>query len=452
MIQKISQSSQSTKYEQIVAEYLSDNGSLVVYSDDQNFIKLIQYVVYKQLSISTKCLYCSSDVTSIFNYLQKRQKNQLPSLLFIEREINRSSTNDVIKQMKSHFDELKVIVLTDEAEKSLLVLLYELGVDNFITKPLTINTLVEKIAFTVQPPGKLGQMIEAAKTHLAHGEYESALEQANRVLEIKPNSPAGLMVLGDAYKQLDQHEQAVGCYQKAHQSERMYLEPLKKLSECYREAGQKNEELKSLKKLNELSPLNVDRKMFIGEIELDLGNADGAEYYFEEAVKLIKKQAREDVSKINLEIAEKLLAVDPERSEKYYRKAIESRQNVLDKNDVSIFNRLGIALRKQGKPKDAVAEYKRALQLSPEDGGLYYNIAMAYLEGKEYKLAESAIRKALEKSPQLTSNNEIITYNIAMIYYFNRRPEQAIDLFRQALSINQDYEPAQKMLNKLKPQ
>ncbi len=452
MIQKISQSSKTTQYEQTVSDYLKDNGSLVVYSDDQNFIKLIQYVVYKQLSISTKCLYCSSDVTSIYNYLQKRHKNQLSSVLFIEREINRTDTSDVIKRMKSNFDELKIIVLTDEAEKSLLVLLYELGVDNFITKPLTINTLVEKIAFTVQPPGKLGQMIEEAKTSLAHGEYESALQQANKILEVKPNSPAGLMLLGDAYKHLGQKEKAVQSYQKAHQSERMYLEPLKKLSQCYREAGRKSEELKSLKKLNELSPLNVERKMFIGEIELDMGNADGAEYYFEEAVKLIKKQARENVSKINLEIAEKLLPVDPERSEKYYRKAIESRQNVLEKNDVSIFNRLGIALRKQGKPKDAVAEYKRALQLSPEDGGLYYNIAMAYMEGKEYRLAESAIRKALEKSPQLSSNNDVITYNIGMVYYLNRRQEQAVQLFQQALDINPEYEPAQNMLAKLKPQ
>jgi len=48
--------------------------------------------------------------------------------------------------------------------------------------------------------------------------------------------------------------------------------------------------------------------------------------------------------------------------------------------DVHVYNRLGIAYRKQGNFREAIAEYKKALQVDPEDENLCYNLGRAYLE------------------------------------------------------------------------
>lgn len=48
---------------------------------------------------------------------------------------------------------------------------------------------------------------------------------------------------------------------------------------------------------------------------------------------------------------------------------------------INIYNRPGIALRRQGKWKEAIRECEIALTVDPRDGGLYFNTAKSYLEG-----------------------------------------------------------------------
>lgn len=54
------------------------------------------------------------------------------------------------------------------------------------------------MAFTIKPQSKLGQLIDTAKAYLADGNPEKAKQTSLEILEMKPGSAAGLMVLGDA--------------------------------------------------------------------------------------------------------------------------------------------------------------------------------------------------------------------------------------------------------------
>ena len=445
----IGNKAKNTQHESVIREFIEENGYFIVYSDDHNFVRMFQNVVYKQLSIPKDCVFSSADANSIYNELKSRNKNGYQVIVFVEREMNRINNKDFVQQLNQSLNNVAIIVLTEEVDKSVLIYLHELGADNFITKPLSMNTIIEKLANTIKPPGKLAKLIGRAKEYIEKEKYQEALQLVEEILEIKLSSPAALMVRGDAYKALGENEKAIQAYDSAHQSERMYLEPIKKLFDLYTQVGDKEQQKTQLKKLDKLSPLNLERKMNIGELELTTGDEEEAEKYFQDALKATKKEAKDKVSSMAVEIAERMMQYNPEMAEEYFRVALDFRKDSLDKKDIKTFNRLGIALRKQKKPKEAIQEYLRALKYVPEDENIYYNMAMAYLEDKNYEMANTSIKKAVKINNDFYKNSEVVSYNIGVIFLLNNQKEKAREYFNLALNINPDYEAAKKRLSTL---
>jgi tetratricopeptide (TPR) repeat protein len=64
-----------------------------------------------------------------------------------------------------------------------------------------------------------------------------------------------------------------------------------------------------------------------------------------------------------------------------------------------LFNEFGISLRKNQMTKQSLEYYNRALELSGGDDHLYYNIARAYFENKEYAPCVDYLMKAIEVNP-----------------------------------------------------
>ena len=169
-----------------------------------------------------------------------------------------------------------------------------------------------------------------------------------------------------------------------------------------------------------------------------------------DAIKLATKEAMAQVGRVTRTIADRCIASAPELSEKYLRQSLEAKKGMLDKSDIETFNRLGITLRKQGKWDQAVEEYRKALKISPNDAGLYYNMSMAYGEGRQFQDAFNYLDKALRINPDLWNANETVCVNIAMIYFRAARKEQAADFLQKALGINPNFERAKAMLREMK--
>ncbi len=64
-----------------------------------------------------------------------------------------------------------------------------------------------------------------------------------------------------------------------------------------------------------------------------------------------------------------------------------------------LFNDFGINLRKNGMIEQSITYYKRALELSSQDENLYYNMARAYLEKKDFDSCLDFLLKGLELNP-----------------------------------------------------
>lgn len=438
------------QYEKTVVDFATkDDGCFFAVSHDGTFIKTFRGMLNKELFIPTDRIRTMNEEAKLMTELKTPYFKDKKILLLIERVLNGHNTTNFISQLTKLKDDVQIIVLTTEVEKHVLILLHELGVSNFITKPISVDTLIEKIAFTIKPQGNIGQLIDNGKELLANHKFEEAMGVAKKILKLKPNSAAALMIQGDAFKALSKPEKAAKAYLLASENAAMYLEPLKKLADLYKEQGNLDEQLAYLEKLDKLSPLNVERKIDIGDIHVQKGDRETGEQYFGEAVKHAMKEAQEHIDDIKRSIAERCIDNEPELAEKFFRSIIDSKRGGFRKSDIETFNRLGIALRRQGKWSEAVTEYEKALTVSPKDENLHFNKAVALMEGGEHRKAARTADTIMELNPEFHVESVVLSFNLGVMYYNAKRYEDSTIFLKHALELDPKHDGAKKLLQSL---
>lgn len=155
------------------------------------------------------------------------------------------------------------------------------------------------------------------------------------------------------------------------------------------------------------------------------------------------------VGSVAEQITEAVGQSSPRMAEKYLSKVLESKGNQLSKKDISLFNKLGIALRGQGKWREAIENYTRALTISPEDEGLHYNMGMAYFDGKEHRMAAACFEKALENNPDFYKQSEVVSMNLGTVYMDLRRLDRALVFFEAAYALNPSNRMAKRKIETL---
>lgn len=437
------------KYDSIVYDFFENrNGVVLLLSEDPLFKKTLSSTIFKILGTKRDCFFAFENVQFGLRKLQDFQKNRIECIVFIERLMNGRPSTDTILTIKRLLPDLKVIVLVGETKRENIAYFYEIGVNNVISKPASMNNIIEKMAFTIKPQGKLSEYMNLGKRFLEAGKFKEALEVGDKILEVKPNSPAGLMLRGDVFLAMGKREEAVASYMKAHESSRLYLEPLKRLALAY-EGVDDEKHLEYLKKLDRLSPLNTERKTDIGKVHMARKELDRAEKYFDQAIETATREAMSLVGAVAEQISEAVSQASPEMSEKYLIKVIEAKGRSLSKDDIALFNKLGIALRGQGKWREAIDNYSRALSISPDDEGLHYNMGMAYFDGGDKRMAARCFDTALEKNPEFYKESEVASLNLGTIYAELRQPDKAIPFLRNALALNPGNSTARQRLDAL---
>ncbi len=423
-------------------------GFLVVLSEDALVTRTLRSMTFKTLGVKTDCVASFSVTNRALNEIKDKHGHGIPLILFVERILNGKPSSDFIYNVKKLYPEVKIIILTSETDRDNLVFLHELGVNNIITKPVSMTNFIEKIASTLKPQGKLGQLIQSGKEYLAQGDYKKVLEISDKVLKIKPGSPAGLMLKGDALESMGDREEAIKALEEAHASSHLYLEPLKKLAEIHKDFND-DMYLNFLKKLDKLSPLNTDRKIEIGKVYVKKNEVLQAKTYFDQAIENATKEAMGFVGSIVENIADTLSAKSPEIAEQYLVNILELKGDTLGRDDLGLFNRLGISLKKQGKIQEAISNYTKALTIAPKDEGLYYNLALAYYEGGNSIKAASSMDKALDLNNELHRSSEPVCYNMAFIHYEAGNMDKAKRLFTELLEMNPKHIEGKKYLTEI---
>jgi len=434
------------KFELVVKNFvLDERGHCLIFTDDTIIVKILRNTFYSHLQLKGDCLRLAVREDELLKEAKRLHEIKGKMLFFVERVVNGTSNNKLIKFLKTTYPDSSIILMTTEADRGLLIYLHEIGADNFIVKPVSSNTLIEKVALTIRPQGQLAKLVGQGKELIQQGQYQKAMEIADQILELKPNSSAALMIQGDAQLRLGFDDEALQAYLQAAEHAKMYLDPLKKIVAFFKEKKDLEAQLDYMKKLERLSPMNMDRKIEIGELHLEQGDFENADQYFQEALKISAKQARDMLDSVKLTVAESCLKVDPSLAERYFREIVDSKSS-LSASDVHVFNRLGIALRKQGKWEQAIKEFKKVLNVAKDTEIIHYNIGMAYMQGNRFWDAHDAFEKAMKINEISLLASDVTAYNIGVCMQRVKKNKLARELFSRVKELNPDFPGIDKRL------
>ncbi len=88
--------------------------------------------------------------------------------------------------------------------------------------------------------------------------------------------------------------------------------------------------------------------------------------------------------------------------------------------------------------QDAIAEFRTAISISPDQIDAYNNLGLAYIKALDYASAVKVLKKALLIQPGYAD----VHHNLGMAYYYENQFHKAIEDIQKALRINPDYQIA----------
>ncbi len=437
------------KHEAVVRQFVEDHDALfLIHSPDRSFLSILHQLFTKVYGFAADRIRTFDSFESLITDLKTASADHR-LVLFIEHSIDNPADMSFTRFLRITYPEVLIIFVTEEVGDDQVAYLYEQGIDNCITKPIALETLIEKIANTVEPPDEIGRLMEEGKQCLRDGRVEEALAIGDQVLALKQGSAAGLMLKGDALVRLGRRKEALKAFSSAMRSAKLYLEPVKKLAELHGQEGNLEKQLHYLEKLNAMSPLNLERKVAIGRLQVKLGRADTASKVFDEAVVRSKSSADTLMVEIRSKIVSMCLEEAPALAERYLRQNLESQRESRSKALIETYNTLGLALRRQGKWREAIQEYEKALAIAPGNASLLYNLAMACKEGKSFAAAAEALDRALASSATFGEGNEVICSNMGLIYSKAGQRQKAVVQLERTLKINPGHTKARALLARL---
>lgn len=439
-----------TKYSDTVYDFIDSRGLFLMITQDKGFFQYFRKALYKELRIEQERILQFTSETTALTALRKCTEQKLKPLVFVESIIDEHPSLSLFEEIKTEFKNQLVVVLMNDSDEQKVAQFVEAGADNFITKPVSTNMLIEKIANTLVPPDEIGKKVREGKERLRKIEFALAYGVAREILEMKPGSPAGLLIMGDALKGLSKRNDALKMYIQASENADMYLEPLKKIVQFYKEDEDTENVLKYLLRIDELSPLHAERKRELGEIYYDKGDMTKAADYFEQTVRLVHKQKRKDCVEMAKDFADRIFEKkDSEAVGLLTLLTRLSRFYHVDQ-DWSWYNRLGMLLRRSKDWKGAIKAYLEASALAPQDGSILFNLGMAYVEGKDFGNAAQKFERAARLSPELYKDNIDAAYLMGQVFMRANQKPLARKMFEHVHNVNPNHKKVAQLLESVK--
>ncbi|MBG0790393.1 MAG: tetratricopeptide repeat protein [Desulfovibrionaceae bacterium] len=436
------------KYRGVIQQFADAPGVFVLVTRDKTFFQTFRSAMVA-LGLRGDVIHMVPRLSQVPFCIQTLKRDGVTLFLFMEYAVDSELSLSTLRYVRGENKDIKIVVLSRELNRERLFQFYEDGASSFLKKPASINSVIIKIAYMLKPQCEVDALVEEGREHIRDNRFEEALELAESVLKKWPRNAAAMVILGDAKKGLARREEALKAYKKAERNSSDYLEPLQKIVELCDEQGDRAEALKYLGKLDRMSPLNCNRKIQIAERHFEQGNASEAERYFDDAIDSAKEEAMGVVGEMSLDIAEAASRHDPKLAAKYYRRSLDMVKNSKSALTMSVYNRLGISLRKQGLWGEAIEAYVEAARYSPDDENIQYNIALAYEEGQKYEDAAAYMLTAIAINPDMYKDRPELAYNIGAALARGGKPKQAVECLTYLQEIAPGFKDSKKLLKEV---
>ena len=335
------------------------------------------------------------------------EKMQVQSFHLVITDVNmpRLDGGRLLRRCRSRIDlrDVPFLIISGESIQDVVALTAEWGAYDYLVKPFSYTELkrrVDAIFAKYQDPEEvLFREIEKLKEQ---GYWAETLEKIG-ILEGKlPDlKPKWLNLKGECLLHLNQPEQAELCFQRAIGKSDIFLPAYKNYAALKLKLGDKKEAINLLEVADRLSPLEVDRKIGLGRLLFQAGREDDGKACLEKAAKITPQDEKETYL---LKIAEAYMEAECfNEAEELFVKVLKD-----NPNQVETYNRLGIALRRQGKLADAERFYSMALKSHPHNAAIHYNLGVLQLNRQEKEKARHSFKEALRLDPSFKRAAELL--------------------------------------------
>lgn len=128
----------------------NDNSIIILMADDDPEDRMLAQDALEEANLSNE-LHFVVDGEDLINYLCRRDKHEhlkgtpLPGIILLDLNMPKKDGREALAEIKSddRFKHIPIVVLTTSRAETDVVRTYNLGVNSFITKPVTFDGLVE---------------------------------------------------------------------------------------------------------------------------------------------------------------------------------------------------------------------------------------------------------------------------------------------------------------------
>src|SRR5664279_2325970 len=132
--------------------FISDTSICILIADDDEDDVLLTEKAFKKSRL-INCLYSVNDGEELMMFLRNtgkyknKKKYPKPGIILLDLNMPRKDGREALKEIKSDpkLRQIPVIVLTTSKAEEDIFKTYDLGVNSFITKPISLEKLIEVI-------------------------------------------------------------------------------------------------------------------------------------------------------------------------------------------------------------------------------------------------------------------------------------------------------------------
>ena len=148
----------------------------------------------------------------------------------------------------------------------------------------------------------------------------------------------------------------------------------------------------------------TDKHIALAEKHRERKEYNSAEWEYTSALKIDPESIRANfgIGKLYMEMGQ------PNKAKEIFRKLSEI-DAMFEEENKHIFNEFGMELRRAKMTDEALANYLKALEISPRDEHLYFNIARLYYDAGDFNNALQWIEKSFKINPQFREARQFDT-------------------------------------------
>ncbi|MFP5211999.1 MAG: tetratricopeptide repeat protein [Acidobacteriota bacterium] len=286
----------------------------------------------------------------------------------------------------------------------------EWGAYDYLVKPFSFTGLKQRIDVILDrmksPEEALFREVERMKDD---GYAREALEKIEKVEKILPRRPKWMNLKGECLMELDEMDRAAEMIEQALDNSEKFLTAYKNYAIIQQKLGNTEKAIEALEMADRLSPMEPDRKLTLGKLMIKTGRGEEGTEFLEAA---LKQSDRQEKDAYRLKVAEVYLENDMfSEAEKHYVRVLKTNPQ----ESIEAYNRLGIALRRQGKFKEAEKYYLMALKVYPDNAAIYYNLGVLFMNREQFDSASQYFKKAIQLEPDFKEAREKLDTLVRMV-------------------------------------